>query len=221
MQYTQLPIAHYDRTVVPQLKDKLFEIRAEYGKLIAAMAILFPALSELLITSIIFIESGGKNVPPRSRKGPIGLMQINRATASDCVILARRKGLLTLDQQNKIRELLGEKRANCLQTMKWGGEKLTCNNNTGLCVSEVDLANPEHNLFFGCLYLNLLCAEHINQDGTIRLHEVIARYNRGYYSKVPKTNDVNQFISLVPAETKSYVLKLIGTNGMLDILEAA
>lgn len=46
----------------------------------------------------------------------------------------------------------------------------------------------------------------------------ITRYNRGYFYKPKGTTQ--ELMASAPAETRAYILKLVGVNSTLDILTA-
>lgn len=195
---------------VPQVKDKLFQIREQYGTLINQASIL-TGVSPELITSVIFIESGGQE-QVISRAGAVGLMQVTPQTASGVIHLARKAGRLT-DELKQALEVFLNERVSCIAKQQYMGQPMKCNTT----ITAAELLVPGLNILIGSLLLALLVAQH-TENGIIRLDKVITRYNRGYFYKPKGTTQ--ELMASAPVETRAYILKLVGVNSTLDILTA-
>jgi hypothetical protein len=187
--------AFYQTAQVPLVKDKLLAIRQKFGPEIR-LASRLTNLSPELITSVIFIESGGR-AEAISAAGAVGLMQVKPATAPGIIHLYKKEGLLSIALQQQLRPHLGAI-LDCIMRQRY-----------------MDQLKPEFNIVLGSMLLNLLCHQHL-ENGQLRLDKVIARYNRGYFYKPKGT--AQELLASAPAETKAYILKLVGINSTLDIL---
>ena len=205
--------AFYKDEELKLVQKKVDKILENYGALITAAAKLTNLPKELII-AFIFIESAG-NPTIKSSAGAIGLMQLIPASASDMIYLENSKGRLSDAEKIVLRKTLGN-RLDCILKMKYMGHKQSCNNNTGFSVTEKDLQNPEFNILVGSIFLGILIDQH-TEGGVIRLDKVVYRYNKGYFAK-PKDDTVSSIIATANEETKSYILKLVGKNGLLDLL---
>ena len=63
--------------------------------------------------------------------------------------------------------------------------------------------------------------EFTEPNGKIRMDKVVVIYNGGRYGKIAKKvieskEGIEQIVKIVPKETSSYILKLLGTDGVLD-----
>jgi soluble lytic murein transglycosylase-like protein len=193
---------------VPQIKDKLRSIQQQFGGFINRAATLTGVRPEL-VTSVIFIESAGK-ASVVSAAGAVGLMQVTPDTASGVVFLAKKAGLLSADLRAELLVFLGERLA-CIERQHYMNEPVRCNT----AISRAELLNPALNILIGSMLLALLVAQH-TENGVIRLDKVICRYNRGYFYKPKGT--IQELLASAPAETKAYILKLVGVNSTLDML---
>ncbi|MCR6637464.1 MAG: transglycosylase SLT domain-containing protein [Sporocytophaga sp.] len=203
----------YKTTELPLVQKKVDKILSDYGGIISATASLTNLPKELIV-SFIFIESAG-NPNAKSHAGAIGLMQLKPESANDMIYLENSKGRLSAGEKNLLRKTLGT-RLDCILKMKYLGHKLPCNNNKGVVVTEKDLFNPEFNILAGSIYLGILADQH-SENGTIRLDKVVYRYNKGYYAKL-KDDTVEKIVATANEETKGYILKLAGKNGLLDLI---
>jgi soluble lytic murein transglycosylase-like protein len=195
---------------VPQVKEKLFQIRERYGTLINQASTL-TGVSPELITSVIFIESGGQE-RVISRAGAVGLMQVTPQTASGVIHLANKAGKLSNELKQALAVQLGERVA-CIAKQQYMGQPMKFNT----AITAAELLTPGLNVLIGSLLLALLVAQH-TENGIIRLDKVITRYNRGYFYKPKGTTQ--ELMATAPAETRAYILKLVGVNSTLDILTA-
>lgn len=205
--------AFYKTTELPLVQKKVDKILSDYGGIITAMANLTNLPKELIV-AFIFIESAG-NPNAKSHAGAIGLMQLKPESANDMIYLEHSKGRLSGGEKNILKKTLGN-RLDCILKMKYLGHKLSCNNNKGVVVTEKDLLIPEFNILTGSIYLGILIDQH-TEKGFIRLDKVVYRYNKGYFAKL-KDEPVEKIIATANEETKGYILKLAGKNGLLDLI---
>lgn len=205
--------AFYKLSELPLVKKKVDKIVNQYGQLISNASMLTNIPKELIV-SFIFIESGG-DPNAKSSAGAIGLMQVKPESANDMIFLENKKKRLSEAEKSVLRKTLGT-RLDCILKMKYLGHKLPCNNNTGVVVTVKDLLNPEFNILVGCIYLGILIDQH-TEGGQVRLDKIVYRYNKGYYSKL-KDDTIDNIVAKANEETKNYILKLAGKNGLLDLI---
>ncbi|MBO0947005.1 transglycosylase SLT domain-containing protein [Fibrella forsythiae] len=186
-------------------------IRARFGAFIDQAARL-TNVPEPIITAFIYIESAGN---PNANTGAIGLMQIDHITASEGIFLEHRKGRLTADEKTALYRFMGS-RLDCILKQKGRGQKLPCNNQTGVSVTRSELLNPEFNILVGAIYLATLIQEE-TVDGIMRLDKVIARYNRKYDFR-PVGKNADEVIAESPAVTALYIKKFVGPLGLLETI---
>ena len=164
-----------------------------------------------IIISVIFIESSG-NKNAKSNSGAIGLMQLKPDSAADIVNIKKRKYKLTSLETSILKNNLEEDKYKCLINMPYAG-KYPCGENP---ITEKDLVKEELNILIGTMYLKLLISK-LKENGKLRLDKVIAKYNQGYFWKTP-TGNYEDFYNKVPDETKKYIVRFSGINGILDII---
>lgn len=198
-------LAFYKGAEVSQVSAKLNVIKQQYGNLISSISTL-TNLPETLLRGFVFIESGG--VATITGGKSIGLMQIDPVTAHGMIWLEHKKGRLSDAERNVLRKYLGV-RLDALCKDKWMNQTQR--------VTAADLRNPEFNLLVGAIYLGILVDEH-TEGSVLRLDKIVSRYNRGYFSKSGLTGDAITVYNNQPSITKSYILKLAGKDGVLDIL---
>lgn len=198
-------LAFYGATDITGVKSALAAIKNQYGIIIASVAQL-TNLPEILLRGFIFIESGGKANVVGGKS--IGLMQIDPVTAHGMIFLENKQGRLSLAEKTVFKKYLGT-RLDLILKDKWM--------NQSQHVTAADLYNPEFNLLVGAIYLGILVDEHTEGD-VLRLDKIVSRYNRGYFSKSGLTGDLMAVYNNQPSITKSYILKLAGTNGVLDLM---
>ena len=202
--------SYWQPAQVAQVKGKLLDIKAMYAVQIAQAATLTGVPADL-INSVIFLESAGK-ANAKSGTGAAGLMQVTPDTASGVIFLTRKAGTLTADLRALLISLLGV-RIPSIEKQHYMNEAVK--GNTAVTTSE--LFNPSLNILIGSMLLALLIAQH-TESGVVRLDKVITRYNKGYFYKPKGT--VAELLATVPTETKTYILKLVGSNSTMDILTA-
>ena len=203
----------YKTTEIPSLNNKLDTIEANFGSIITKVAA-WTAVPRELITAFIFIESAGK---PNaiSKAGAIGLMQVKTATAHSMIWFEHSKKRLSTTELNALRATLGT-RLDCILGDKHMNHKRPCSKNTGIIVTRTDLLNPAFNILVGAIYLGILIDQE-TQNKLIRLDRIVYRYNKGYFSKPTKGATIENLVANTNKETASYILKLAGKNGIMDI----
>jgi len=207
----------YDKVGAKANKDKIVNtIRPKFGKFIDNASAMSNVPSEL-IESFIFIESGGK--PDASSPYAVGLMQVGFATASDCLVKEKGANRLSAEEEKIIKATLGD-RWSLLEKVK---AKQTTLGKT--FITKKDLLDPEFNITVGTILVKQLMDEFTEADGKIRMDKVVVIYNGGRYGAVakkviPHKGTTKDLLAIVPAETKAYILKLLGTEGLLDTMIA-
>jgi hypothetical protein len=84
------------------------------------------------------------------------------------------------------------------------------------------LFKPEFNILIGTIILGQLINE-FTENGKPRLDKIVVIYNTGRYSKTSKatinhTGDTTSLVAKLPKGVGDYVKKLVGVNGVLDVL---
>lgn len=204
----------YPDHAVQQIKDKISEIRTNYGTIIQNVSKLTVVPSGI-IESFIFIESAGKSSAISSANA-IGLMQVTPDTATGCIFYEKKHNRLQEPEKNILQKYLGVDRLDCILKMKYFSQPLPCNNNNGRVVTKDDLLKPEFNILVGSILLGQLIDIHTTL-GKVRMDKVVIQYNRGFFHK-PIGNTIEETLNSEPTETKNYVYKLMGVNGLLSIV---
>lgn len=175
-----------------------------------------------LISSFIFIESAG-NPTVISGAGAVGLMQLIPTSASDILVLENTKGRMNGELGDGIKKIctdvMGDRFTKGILKMKYLGMQVMVGSEIKASwVTTKDLYNPLFNILCGSIYLGLLLDQEREGD-SVRLDKVVIRYNKGYFAdNMGKnlTGSISDVIAKAPAESKNYVLKLLGINGTLD-----
>ena len=190
------------------------KIRPKYAALISA-ASKNSGIPTVVLESFIAIESGGN---PNAGSSAVGLMQIGAAGASDAIVKEKQKGRMSVGEEAIMKKHLGSTYDKTIKGLKKGQMS------AGTWVGKSILYSPEFNIAVGAMYLKQLIDEFTTKDG-VRMDKVVAIYNTGRYSStakkiIPSKKTATELIKEMPTITRSYVLKLVGENGMLDILTA-
>lgn len=201
----------YSDAQMAQISSKIANIRAQYGDLIANTENL-TRVPQSVITSFIFIESAGN--PSITSGNAVGLMQVGSNSATDIVLMEYKQGRLGDGETAILKNSLGTRIDSILAMRSLG---------TAQYITKDDLLDPELNILIGSMLLGQLIDESIQQDGTLRMDKVVVRYNMGYYAysrgkTLPTT--VADTINTVNSTTSQYIVKLIGKNGVLELLES-
>lgn len=217
---------------IPATKDKFFEldqvaavkaklqvIKKTYDREIK-QAELLSNLPYEMIAGLIFIESGGdKNVV--SSAGAIGLCQITPDTANAAIVKEQLSGRLTEAEKVILAKYLPEltsvvrqkktQKVSRLQAILWqpnlGGPTL---------IKAADLKKPELNILLGAMWFKFLI-DLTTVANKPRLESAIVKYNGGLNRTVPGANLAETLAKITSTETKAYILKMIGTNGVLQM----
>ncbi len=208
----------YSANTALQNRSKIEQIKNLYSGIINYVSKI-TNVPVLLILAFIFIESSG-NANAISPVGAVGLMQLMPASASDILVMEKMKGRLTVAESAILTKYLGARFTDGIMKMKYLGNKVTVNGvKSATWVTKEDLLKPELNILIGSIYLSMLLGEE-NKNG-IRLDRVVVRYNKGYRTSLPN-GDIHEVIASnnVPTESKNFITKLIGKNGVLDTLVA-
>lgn len=208
------PREFYSDTALEQNRLKLDQIGKKYYKLIKQAETL-TKVPGALILSIIFTESGG-DPNAVSYVGAAGLMQLKPQTANDVIFLENKTGRLSGAEIAILKKQLGN-RINGPLKQQFLMHKIKENNFTGNAVTKTDMFNPEFNILIGAMYLGILIDQH-QEAGKLRLDKVILRYGLGYFYK-PAKGSVEQVLDQVKersTEAYSYILKVLGKNGLLQ-----
>jgi len=207
--------SYYDKVSSKSNQDKIKnEIRPKFGNIINSISAMSNVPKEM-IEAFIFIESGGN--PNAKSPYAVGLMQLSPATASDTLVKEKGLGRLSAPEANLIKKYLGN-RYRLIEGVK--------PNQTSLgktFITKKDLLIPEFNVLLGTVLLKQLMDEFTEPNGKIRMDKVIVIYNGGRYGNTAKKvieskEGIEQIIKIVPKETSSYILKLLGTEGILDTM---
>lgn len=212
---------------IPEVKDSYYDsvqasaneskiksiIRPNFGAYINNTAYLVNLPKEL-IEAFIFIESGGN--PNASTKYATGLMQVSTGAASDSLVTEKGAGRLSIQEQNILKRYLGS-RFTLLENVKANQKSIG-----KTFITKDDLLKPEFNILVGSILLKQLVDE-FTENGKVRMDKVITIYNGGRFSSASKkvikhTGSTSQLLSALPKETSAYIVKLLGTNGLLDTL---
>lgn len=162
-----------------------------------------------VLLAFIMVESNGN--PNAGPKGGVtqGLMQWNRTFAKDQLELEFSKNRLSPSEKSKLSQF---------------GINFDSNGKTRSIIN-ADQLKPELNILIGGIILGQLLDEKWAATGSnLRLDRVIAVYNAGAFGETGKkarlgnhptplalANDVNQI-------TKAYIKKIMGKNGVLDVI---
>lgn len=208
------PRVFYSSAALVQNRAKLNLIGKKYYKEIKQAETL-TNVPGALILSVIFTESAG-NPNVVSYVGATGLMQVMPQTANDVIYFENKSGRLTPGELIILKKYLGA-RINGPLKQKYLSHKIKENNYSSSVVTRADMINPEFNILIGAMYLGLLIDQHQEASG-LRLDKALLRYVQGYFFKPAKGN-VEQVLDHVKGkstEAYSYVLKVLGKNGLLE-----
>jgi len=204
-----IDISFYKDTERPLINKKLNLIKQTYGNYISNSSKI-SNVPENIIYSFIFIESAG-NEKAVSPVGATGLMQIAPIAATDIIVMEHKYGRLNKDEISILSKYIDQERFNKIMSIYTLGSQI---------ITKDDLFYPELNILIGTIYLGLLIDQQV-EEGKIRMDKVVIRYNMGYfaYNKGKSLQgDTTALVSSLNKETSNYITKLVGTNGLLDII---
>ncbi len=192
----------------------LIGIRNNYGALIAKYGQLF-SIPAPFIASFIATESSGKNHGP-NRFDATGLMQITPNAFYDTLHRRLKSGDIAADQQALVRSFAPglQFSAKGISTTPAGARSILLK----------AFSNPEFNIYAGCLYMDYL-VDRFAISGRAQINKVLIGYNAGAFNKVISANIAIAMDSsglarnpLVPAESRGYLVKILGIDGFLDLI---
>ncbi len=202
----------YQDEQVKAIADRIKVIEAKYGNIIRNVANL-TGVNEEIIKAFIFIESRGEETAQSPYA--IGLMQVGLATASDVLIYEKSSGRLSPQEEAILKKYMGK-----IPQF----DKLKPNQKTigKTWVTKSVLFKPELNILIGSLILKQLMDE-FTENGVPRLDKVAVIYNAGRFGSIGKKTiahegTTEELVAMLPKEPSSYITKLVGANGILDIL---
>jgi soluble lytic murein transglycosylase-like protein len=206
------------------VKGQVDNIMKKYGSFIkfASENAKIPAQ---VIASFIAVESGGNPTAGGSSSPTQGLMQFNRTYAQTILETEYRMGRLTPEEKSKLATF---------------GIKFDANGKTR-AITQADAIKPELNILIGTILLGQYADSYHDggkstmisgvrkkwaiddKDGELRLDRIIAVYNAGAYgdagSKARTGNyaTAKQLADSVNATTRTYINKMLGVNGAMDV----
>jgi hypothetical protein len=191
-------------------------IISKYGKSMKKWGEVFE-LNELLISTLIAIESGGKEVGKNSA-GAIGLMQVKEITVRECV--SRFK--------NFTGEEIPELAYNEMKSKAPYLLKLSAYNQKLSSVNTKDLENKlssdsDFNIMIGCLCFRV-CLETTKALGLTRVNKAIIAYNTGIYDRIRSKYSGSSPLTMslytdrgFAKETRDYLSKSLGKYGFIEL----
>jgi soluble lytic murein transglycosylase-like protein len=193
------------------LKEQMKNTWAKYGKWFKYYAETSKVPAEILL-AFAMVESGGNPLAGGSNSKTQGLMQWNRTftggTGNPDFTLSKEflKGRLSQAEKEKL--------ASFKITFDAKGNTRT--------LTQADLQNPELNILIGSIILGQYIDEVWGKDpdGKIRMDRIIAKYNwglKGFKENGLATKNIKDVLANVPLTTKTYIEKMLGKNGALDI----
>jgi len=171
-----------------------------------------------ILAAFIAVESGGNPTAGGSSSPTQGLMQWNRVYAKNFLEAEKRLGRLTPAEEEKLASY----------GVKFNAQGLT------RVITQADQIKPGLNILIGSILLGQYADSRydggkltgqwaIDQDGKLRLDRIITVYNAGAYGpdgkKARTGNHPTAFAlaNVVNSTTKSYINKILGKNGAMDI----
>jgi soluble lytic murein transglycosylase-like protein len=171
-----------------------------------------------ILAAFIAVESGGNPTAGGSSSPTQGLMQWNRVYAKNFLEAEKRLGRLTPAEEEKLASY----------GVKFNAQGLT------RVITQADQIKPGLNILIGSILLGQYADSRydggkltgqwaVDQDGKLRLDRIITVYNAGAYGpdgkKARTGNHPTAFAlaNVVNSTTKSYINKILGKNGAMDI----
>lgn len=172
--------------------------------------------SEIII-SFIATESGGKNTKP-NKYFATGLMQVTPNAVAEC--LPKFKTVTGQAIPTDAANFLNKKGSFLLQLQR--DVPLSSTNKTKILnLLETD---SEFNIMIGAMYLRFLLQMFSDANNAF-LNKAMIAYNAGAYNatlrsygKVAVKSDTLVNNKSLPLESRSYVLKMLGVDGFLDLI---
>jgi len=193
-----------------QVKSMLNKIWTNYGSYIE-FASKHSKIPSSMLVSFIGVESSGKASAGPAGHATQGLMQWNRKYAKKQLEDELAKNRMTPGEVSKLATY---------------GIKFDANGKTRT-ITNADQLKPELNILIGSIVLGqLVDTDWGTENGQIHLDRVIAVYNAGAYGDTgkkarqlttPKYSTPLELAGAVNKITKSYISKIMGTDGAMDI----
>lgn len=209
------PTTWGSRDSIIGMMKKIMTNYGSYIKTAASNAKLPPSV----IASFIAVESGGNPTAGGSGSVTQGLMQWNRTFAKSFLEAEKSLGRLTPDEE---------------ATLAKYGIKFDAAGKTR-AITQADQVKPELNILIGSILLGQYVDSYyeapkkdktpwgIDSGNNLRLDRIIGVYNAGAYGGIGKKartanyGSASQMSANVPEPTKSYIKKMLGTNGSMDV----
>ena len=171
-----------------------------------------------VLAAFIAVESGGNPTAGGSSSPTQGLMQWNRVYAKNFLEAEKRLGRLTPAEEEKLASY----------GIKFNAQGLT------RVITQADQVKPGLNILIGSILLGQYVDSRydggkltgkwaVDETGALRLDRIITVYNAGAYGpdgkKARTGNHPTAFAlaNVVNSTTKSYINKILGKNGAMDI----
>ena len=195
------------------------EIKKKYGPYIK-FASENSKLPEEVIAAFIAVESSGNPNAQSPVSTITGLMQFNRIYTYNSLEGEKRLGRLTPAEEEKLASF---------------NIKFDKNGKINRQITKKDQLNPELNILIGSIILGQLADSlfdggkfdgkwAVDKNNKLRLDRILAVYNGGPFGDVGKAarkgNHATPFDlhnAIRVAETKTYIKKLLGKNGAMDV----
>lgn len=201
------------------IKKMLETIMAKYGDSIKKIAKM-TNISPEIIASFIAVESGGKADAGGAGYITQGLMQWNRNFAANFLEAEKRLGRLSKEEEDLLAKY-----------------NIKFTNGRTRPITNADQLIPELNILIGSILLGQYIDSYFDggkggkaqkewatEDGQVRLDRIIAVYNAGAYGDAGKKarnatyKTAAELANNVNPITASYIRKMLGMNGAMDIM---
>lgn len=204
-------IDYSKKNIIDSHKKMINDVEKNYGKLIDKWSKIFQ-IDKGIVICFICTESGGKNAP-RNRFNATGLMQVTPNTVYETIT----KWDLMVDVPLSTSTLnFFNKKVST--TSKWSRTRNPNEAETQQIQSTLN--DVEYNIAVGVATLRWL-VEAFDKIGVSTLDKVMVSYNAGFYgtrNKI-KSMTIKQIVvdKSLPSESRSYVLKMLGVHGFMDL----
>ena len=199
--------------VITANKAMMDKIYKQYGTFINKWGIEFE-IDDSVLVGFIATESGGVNAPP-NRFNATGLMQMTPDAVWETIVkwdkmVGSALSKTALSYFNRIIPSSKKYDPNVLPSSAVKAE-----------ISNALKNNSEFNIAIGTACIRWLL-EAFRSDGKTELNKVMVSYNAGYYSmrNLVKGNPTSESLlknKKIPLESRSYLLKMLGVNGFMDL----
>lgn len=174
-------------------------------------------LSELIVSTLIAIESGGKQVG-RNSAGAIGLMQVKEITVRECV--SRFKNFTGENIPNLA---YNEMKLKAPYLLKLSANQQKLNSKDTKDLESKLSSDIDFNIMIGCLCFRV-ALEATKSFGLTRINKAIIAYNTGIYGRIRSkySGDSVSTMSLYKdrgfvKETRDYLAKSLGKYGFVQL----